>query len=835
MTTRPNARLVAWLKIVPPVAGVAAMLTGLLVLLGWASDTTSFKSLFSGLVPMNPMTALCFIFSGLALLRLRDEEAGWEIRPVPHVSAALVTLVGAVSLAGFFFNFSPGVDQWLFPAKLDADPSQPPNRIAPNTASGFLLIGLALLLLDRESRRGHRPAQFLTLSAGLIGLLAVTGYAYRVLVFTRVPSYIPMALNTALAFCVLTLGVLCARPDRGLMATVTGDSAGGLTARRLTVAAIVIPLVLGWLRLEGVRYRLVDATFGMSFLVVSNILVFLFVIWWNARSLDRMDEQRQSTEERLRNSEALYHSLVENLPQNIFRKDLEGRFTFANQRFCATLGKAREEIIGKTDADFYPPDLAEKYRANDRQVAAAGGIFETVEENRAAGGEKIHVQAIKTPVLDARGRTLGVQGVFWDITARLRAEQALIYERYLLHTLMDNFPDQIYFKDADSRFLRINKALAEKFGLASPNLAVGRSDLDFFAPEYARQTAADELAVMQSARPLVGKEEEEIRPDGRSTWVSTTKMPLRDAEGQVIGSFGISRDITERKRFVEQLQRNNEELARSETALRQTMADLNKSHEELKAAQIQLIQAEKMESVGTLAAGVAHEVKNPLATMMLGVDYLTKVLPTHDENLRLVLTEVREAIYRADAIIRGLLDFSASHHLIVEAADLNAIVEQSVMLVRHELLKHNVTLVRLLGENLPPVGADKNQMQQVFVNVFMNALHAMADGGTLTLRTFAKVLAEAGPEAGSRTAGRFWPGDEVVIAEVDDTGHGIPEVHLPKIFDPFFTTKPTGVGTGLGLPVTRKIIEMHDGAIDIKNLKEGGVRVSIMLKAQRRT
>ena len=382
----------------------------------------------------------------------------------------------------------------------------------------------------------------------------------------------------------------------------------------------------------------------------------------------------------------------------IFRKDLHERFTFANQRFCAMLGKPLDEIVGKTDFDFYPPELAAKYQRDDRYVIRTGKIFETIEENKSPLGERLYVNVIKTPIHDVAENIIGIQCIFWD--------------------------------------------------------------------------------------------------------------------------------ITERKRFEERLQKANEELARSEAALR-------KSHEELKSAQLQLIQAEKMESIGTLAAGVAHEVKNPLAIMMMGVNYLNRKLTAPDENITTVLKEMRDAIERADSITRGLLNFSASRQLDIKPQDFNTLVDETLRLVRHALNSNEIEVICEFGEKLPKVGVDKTQIQQVFVNIFMNAIHAMPQGGKLRVRTYARQLTETTHFEGMRKMDRLSIGDTAVIADVEDTGTGIAEEHLTKIFDPFFTTKPTGVGTGLGLPVSKKIIELHGGSLDVRNLKEGGVRVRMMLKAHR--
>jgi signal transduction histidine kinase len=159
------------------------------------------------------------------------------------------------------------------------------------------------------------------------------------------------------------------------------------------------------------------------------------------------------------------------------------------------------------------------------------------------------------------------------------------------------------------------------------------------------------------------------------------------------------------------------------------------------------------------------------------------------------------------------------------------VVEQSLSLVSHELTKYHVNEVRELSEDLPPIRLDRNKMEQVFVNIFLNAAHAMSEGGTLTIKTYAKQLTEVIHNVGSRTADNFKVGETVVMAEVEDTGTGIPKDKLSEVFDPFFTTKATGKGTGLGLTVTKKIIDLHGGTIDIGNRKEGGARVTIMLKA----
>lgn len=254
-------------------------------------------------------------------------------------------------------------------------------------------------------------------------------------------------------------------------------------------------------------------------------------------------------------AEAFHRSLLESLPQNVLRKDLQGRFLFVNQNFCRALGKSIDQIIGKTDFDFFPAELAEKYQSDDRRVVQTGQPMETVEEHRPRPSEHRHVRVLKTPVRNVDGDILGIQVIFWDVTRQRKMEKQLAFERDLLRSLLDSIPDHVYFKDLDSRFIACSKELADRLGLQSPQETIGKTDFDFFSEQHARSAFADEQAILRTGKPLVGKVEKEVLLDGSESWMLTSKMPFRSVSGEVIGTFGVSRDITSLVRTRQQLEK----------------------------------------------------------------------------------------------------------------------------------------------------------------------------------------------------------------------------------------------------------------------------------------
>lgn len=258
-----------------------------------------------------------------------------------------------------------------------------------------------------------------------------------------------------------------------------------------------------------------------------------------------------------------------------------------------------------------------------------------------------------------------------------------------------------------------------------------------------------------------------------------------------------------------------------------------KRTKDLRLAQQQLVQAEKMRTVGSLASGVAHEVKNPLAIIQMGVDFLNAEHTDADEIERQVIADMDDAITRANKVIMELLDLSRDAELSFSAADVNEVINKSLHLVEYETRKHNIAISTDLDQNIPELQVDSAKLQQVFINLFMNSIQAMGDDGSIQVKSRLFTLRKTRDAALAREL-HLVVGEKMVVIEVADSGPGIEAEHSAKLFDPFYTTKPVGEGTGLGLAISQKIIQMHCGTIMLGNRKEGGALARITLPIEKR-
>jgi two-component system, NtrC family, sensor kinase len=433
------------------------------------------------------------------------------------------------------------------------------------------------------------------------------------------------------------------------------------------------------------------------------------------------------------------------------------------------------------------------------------------------------------PHRNDEGRLLGYDGLISDITERKEAENALRLSQERLALVIEGSSDGIWDWDVITGQIYFSPRWKEMLGYDGDEIQnTFLAWKQLLHPDDCERTISSFRNYFSGQTETHEIEHRLHHKDGTYRWILTRGVALRDPEGTPLRMAGSTVDITELKLAAERLKQANVRLALREQTLKRLVRKLQAARKKLEETQLELIQAAKLESLGTLAAGVAHEVKNPLQTILLGLDYLGSRLGVADKNLTVTLNDMHDAVNRANTIIRELLTLSANSDFHLVQQNLNQLIDCSLLLIKNSLVTSHIKLKLELSPNLPRVPVDSSKMEQVFINVFINSIQAMNTGGTLTVRSREFQLDEA--SAREPVFRRFKPGACLVVTEVQDTGPGLSGTVLARVFDPFFTTKPVGVGTGLGLSVAKKIVEAHGGNIEIKNAPGGGALVVIVLK-----
>ncbi len=551
------------------------------------------------------------------------------------------------------------------------------------------------------------------------------------------------------------------------------DSQGFETFKRLLAHGRDVPiLVLSGVDDESLALRMVHAG-AQDYLVKGKFDGPLL-----ARAM-RYAIERSSAEQELAQEKNMLHALLETMPERIYFKDLQSRFVRVNPAMLKLFKLEHlEDAIGKTDFDFFLPEHAGQAFADEQEILRTGKPLEgKIEKETLPEGRVGWALTTKLPLRDRNGRIIGTMGMSRDVTRMKEIENELAAERNMLRSVIENIPDPIFVKDAEGHYLLDNEAHCKSLGATNREQVIGRTSFDFFPEEEAAEFKKDDDRVAATGKPM--ENHEECAPDakGRKRWLLTTKAPIFNPETGVVERLVcIRRDITQMKEAEEKLKSANAELSLA-------LSNLKEANEEMRSIQLQLIEAEKMKSIGRLAAGVAHEVKNPLAIITMGVDYLEG--QPGDDTTREILREIRAAVRRADNVIRGLLDFSAPRQLELSEEKLTEILNYALVLVRGEMTGQKYEVLTQFEPDLPALRLDRIKAEQVFVNLITNAVHAMPDGGTLTVRVYSKQLTGMGGNLAGSASEAFHAGDRVVVAEIDDTGTGIPEAKLGKIFDPF--------------------------------------------------
>ncbi|MBI2928673.1 MAG: PAS domain S-box protein [Verrucomicrobia bacterium] len=763
-------------------------LGGSVVLAGWLLDIPSLKSIAPGLVTMKVNTALGFVLAGLALRVIAAAEernpslnAGLARRRLGQCCGLLLAALGMLTLSEYAVGWDLGIDQLLIRVSATGAGETWPGRMSAAGASGFVLLGFCLLALASARSARVQLAQALASIVCFIGLLSLLGYAYGVESLYLFAPFSAMALHSALLFLLAGSAALWARPDVGLMSLISSAGVGGAMLRRLLPAGVAVPMLLGALVEIGEQAELYGPQMDSALMVGSLIAVFSALFWATGRRLQRLDLKRSEAEGALRQSNSRFDRLAQSGIIGTVVADTAGRIIDANDAFLELVGYTRAELLaGQVRWDtLTPPEHRHVSERITAQLRTRGTSALHEKEYLRKDGRRVAV-LLGVALLDG-SEDLCIAYVL-DITQRRQAQERIEAQARLLELAQD----AIQVNDLQGHIQFWNRGAERLYGWPSNEVA-GRSAEDLFGAARGDHEAAHAGVLTK------GEWRGEIQrrtKGGQPVLVSSRWNLLRGPNGQPKAVLVIDTDITGKKKL-----------------------------------EAQFLRAQRMEAIGTLASGIAHDLNNILAPISMAASLLSDSVTGAAQ--REFLTMIERSAQRGAAVVKQLLNFGRGVEGERVPVQPGLLLKELTKIVK-ETFPRNLTVEAQTPADLWSIKADLTQVHQVLLNLCVNARDAMPDGGTLQLAAHNVRLDDSFISAhAAPTAGPY------VCLSVTDTGHGIPSEIIDCVFDPFFTTKELGKGSGLGLSTVLSIAKGHGGFVNVYSEPGRGTTFKVYFPALR--
>ena len=495
--------------------------------------------------------------------------------------------------------------------------------------------------------------------------------------------------------------------------------------------------------------------------------------------------ERKRFEERLRLSEKRYRELFQQVGEGLFISNPEGKFIDCNQALLDMLGYETKEELLRIDIVtglYVIPQERDVFR---EMMERDGSVREWEVEFKRKDGGKITVLLSAHAIRDSAGKVVGYEGINIDITRRKQLERELEETNDFMKRLIESSPYAIIATDIQGNIIVFNRAAEELTGYRAEKVLGKIHITQIYPPGVAKE-------VMKRLRSpdyggigrYTGSELKMVDSRGREIPIHlSAAIVYQDA--QEVASVGFFTDLRPQRVMEQQLQETH----------------------------LQLVQLEKLRSLGDMAAGVAHEINNPLGGIIIYASLLMEGLAP-DDAMREDLGRIVHEATRCKEIVKSLLEFARQSGDKKELIDVNRAITDGLLFLENQATFHNIKIIKELNPSIPPLWGNAGQLKQVFLNIMINAADAMHGRGVLTIKTF------------------FARDGNKVAIEFSDTGGGIPEDILPRIFDPFFTTKRVGEGTGLGLSMSYGIVKEHKGSIEVDTVVGSGTTFRVVLPVE---
>jgi PAS domain S-box-containing protein len=820
------------------------VLLGILGIIGAVTDSPRLTSILPDLSSMTFATALNLLMAGAALALslpgLPDQTSRKRhINACLWMARILALSILLISFLHLMAAFSPAHS-----APGDASSGTMPttsigNVMVPATTLNFLLMGSALLLLTNMT--SIALFQGLALATGISVWLSSSCYLFK---GESLSFFGKMAPTTSLAFLALSIGLLIARPDVGLVRLYRSESAGGALLRRMVPYAILIPMILGWLRLQGQRMGWYGTEAGLALFTAANITVFGAIIWINARFLDRSDAERK----RMEKNQLQLAAIVESSEDAIIAKTLNGIITSWNPGAERLFGFSALEAIGQPMLICIPQERANEEVEILKKIVLGERVehFDTVRKRK--DGSPIEVSVTVSPIKDASGTIIGASKIARDNSERKRSELKLRQQLARLDLLRLIASATAERQDIKSIFQVVLHNLEEHL------------EIDFCCA-CLYETAGNALSVINVGTrsealarelDLLEKAAIPIDQNGLSRCISghlvyepdvgqvAFPFPMRLSRGGLralvavplmvdSSVFGV---LIAARRQAESFSSGECEFLRQlgeQVALASHQAQLHHSlqqaYDDLRQSQQAAVQQERLRALGQMAAGVAHDINNALSPVALYSEWLLDSEPSLSDRTRKYLGIMSRAIEDVATTIGRLGEFyrQREQQPVLEAVDVNETVREVLELTRarwSDMPQQRGLMINAatdLAPGLPAILGVASEIREALINLVFNAVDAMPKGGTIAVKT---ALGHATAASAEHGAG------QTVHLSVSDTGTGMDEETRRRCLEPFFTTKGER-GTGLGLAMVYGMVRRHHADIDIDSAMGSGTTMRI--------
>jgi signal transduction histidine kinase/CheY-like chemotaxis protein/PAS domain-containing protein len=812
---RQLARCRAW----SIVLALVTLSIGVAALLGWILNNDFLKRIHPSLVTIKANTAVCLMLAAVCVLLLQERSPSVLKRGIAQTCAIIVALVGAITLCEHLFGWNPGLDQLLFyESAADAGLSFP-GRMGVATALNFFVLGFSFFFLNARSTLWFRWSNISVLLVVGITLLVFLHYFYGIERSEPVAPYFTIALHTVVALLCLCTAILLARPERGMVANLLGNSPGAVVARRMWPALLIV-ILLGWLRTIGRNTGLFSPGFATAAFVLAVLLLLGGLIWWTAVSLNRTDRARRLADLAMRGSEARLAALLEQLPVGIGLTDRDGRFVIRNSLLNNFVGDRLSSLDPvfavrwrAWDAEgslLDPSDWPSARALRGESVSPGCEMLYTAED-----GKQIWTRVLGVPFRDQTGEMAGVIVVVQDIDEQRRAENrlaVLVRISELIRTIHDSSQLSYAVAETVGRHLNVRRCLFNETDVERDLEIVHRDYCDgteSVAGEH-RISHYSSVTSLEMARGLTvvnfdsktdprtaADYERSYEPTGERAYIA---FPLL-REGSWVASLWASDDKPRRW--------TKEEVALLQTVAERTWTAIEKLRAEAEREQLLRSEQEARDAAekanqlkDEFLATLSHELRNPL-NVILGYSELLLRMPEIDKSPRLV--QMGEALRRnaqsQSQLINDLLDLSRLQRgkisLNQETVSLDVIIDNAVETVRADASVKQINISLNVSDQLLLVDGDRLRLQQIAWNILNNAVKFTPAGGSIDISLRSE-------------------GDNGVLV-VADTGQGIEPDFLPHVFEMFRqadgSNRRRHGGLGIGLALVNQLVQLHGGKI----------------------